>query len=84
MNLQKIQFEITSLLPEVEEANDSCNDRLIRSLNGHPGVQEAHLKEETGKLLLCLHYDSNRLNLDRLKLLTQQAGAAIPTAIGTS
>ena len=77
MNLQKIQFEITSLLPEVEEANDSCNDRLIRSLNGHPGVQEAHLKEETGKLLLCLHYDSNRLNLDRLKLLTQQAGAAI-------
>jgi len=43
----------------------------------HRGFHKAHIKQEDGKALLCLHYDPNLISLDKVRRLAEEAGAEI-------
>ena len=70
-------FELSLLLPEVENDKDACVGRLQILLENQKGVSKAHVEEQEGRAVLCLHYDPNLLPLERLRSLTAQLGAEI-------
>ncbi len=74
---QKYQLDIPLALPGVDDANDGCVARLQELLREQRGVTMAHIDEENGKPVLCLHYDPNLMTLEKLERLTRDEGAAI-------
>lgn len=47
-NLQKISIEIPVLLSNVPDHQDSCVQRLIALLQAKPGIDNVHVKLESG------------------------------------
>ncbi len=77
-NEQTLQFEITSLLPDLQQPpQDRCMGRLVDALQQYPEIRRAHLKEEDGSCLLCLHYDAQRLPEAEVQRLARRAGAQV-------
>ena len=80
----KIQLDLPVLLPDVPDARDACVRRLIGSLTGHDGVEQAHIVEAADGMpdLLCIHYDSKVLTLPRIRQMAQRLGAELTDHIG--
>ncbi len=74
---EKIELEIGSLLPGVEDDQDDCIKRLENSLQDQKGILRAHVKRENSPVDLCLHYDNDTLNSTEAKKMAEQAGGKI-------
>ena len=74
-----LQLEIPIVLPGVDNAKDSCIARLQQRLSVQNGISQAHIEEQDGKLILCLHYNSNLIPLTRLERIVRDEGALITT-----
>ncbi len=74
---QKLQLDIPLVLPGVDDARDGCVARLQERLRGQSGITLAHLEQQGGKDVLCLHYDANLMTLEKLERLARDEGAAI-------
>ncbi|PQV62437.1 Cd2+/Zn2+-exporting ATPase [Abditibacterium utsteinense] len=74
---QKLQLDIPVVLPGVEDARDGCVLRLQDRLRSQTGITLAHLEQQDGKDVLCLHYDPNLVPLEKLERLARDEGAAI-------
>ncbi|NIA29333.1 MAG: cadmium-translocating P-type ATPase [Actinobacteria bacterium] len=77
MREKTIKLDIPLLLPQVKETKDQCIQQLQKRIMEHRGFHKAHIKQEDGKALLCLHYDPNLISLDKVRRLAEDAGAEI-------
>ncbi|MBY0372743.1 MAG: HAD-IC family P-type ATPase, partial [Bryobacteraceae bacterium] len=80
----KLRLDIPIILPGVADAADACVARLISELKGHEGISDAHVTEQQrdGSAQLCIHYDTERLPLARIRELVESAGARITRRFG--
>lgn len=82
MTKDKVQIDLTVLLPEAPDENDACVQRLASSLEGRSGIARAHVKNGGGSANLCIHFDPSVLSLTRVRELAQQVGASITDKFG--
>ena len=82
--IEKLRLDIPVLLPDVTDAADTCVTRLIGSLQGRPGVEEAHVvaANADAPALLCVHFDPQVVTLSRIRELARAAGADIADRFG--
>ena len=79
---EKTRLEIPILLPEVTSAADGCVARLCAMLGGSEGVLEVHVVGDEEPAKLCIHYDPDKVSLQRVRELSAAAGATIPARYG--
>ncbi|MEW6406370.1 MAG: HAD-IC family P-type ATPase, partial [Chloroflexota bacterium] len=72
-----IELEIPLLLPDVQDEQDECLNRLEVALQNQKGILRAHLESDKSPIDLCLHYDPNLLNLEQVRRMAERAGARI-------
>jgi Cd2+/Zn2+-exporting ATPase len=79
----KIKMELPLLLPEIEDVRDNCVNRLIEALVSKSGLENVHVNyADSGKPMLCVHYDPAVITVTRLRELVQSQGAAITQQYG--
>ncbi|HEY66149.1 MAG TPA: heavy metal translocating P-type ATPase [Caldilineae bacterium] len=74
--IQKLKLEIPLLLPENSDC-EGCIQRLQEALCRHKGIDEAHVDQNNGLSLLCLHYDPNLISLAEVERHAREMGIAI-------
>ena len=72
-----LQLQIPILLPQVQDEQDQCVERLNELIVAQKGIVQAHVERQDGHALVCLHYDPNLLSLDRVQELAEQAGTRV-------
>ena len=72
-----LQLEIPLLLPEVEDEQDGCIQRLLERIGNHRGIKKVHVEHQSGEALFCLHFDPGHLSLEKVRRIAEQEGAAI-------
>jgi hypothetical protein len=67
--IEKLRLDIPVLLPDVPDAADACVARLVGSLKGRAGVEQAHVvpAEAGAPAMLCVHFDPEVLTLSRIR-----------------
>lgn len=81
--VEKLKIDLPLVLPHLPDERDACVERLISSLKKESGISEAHViafDHETPKL--CIHYDSDKLSLKRVREITLSNGANIEDRFG--
>lgn len=73
---EKLSLNLALVLPDIPDERDACIGRLIDMLQVR-GLEKAHVKEEDGKSVLCLHYDATHFNLAQVRRMAQASGARI-------
>jgi Cd2+/Zn2+-exporting ATPase len=74
-----VHLAISHVLPGVEDSADGCIARFEERMKAQTGVTEAHLEEQEGQPVLCLHYDPNLVPLDRVERIARDMGVSITT-----
>jgi Cd2+/Zn2+-exporting ATPase len=74
---EKIEINITDLLPGVLSEEDDCIQRLERSLQDQEGILEVHRVDQTDAPHLCLHFDPTRLSQVEVEKLIQKNSSKI-------
>lgn len=84
MKTDKLQLDISVLLPDVPDAHDACVQRLTDSLAAEEGVEQVHLVEaQNGEAAkFCIHYDPHRLALPRIRQIARRQGAHLTDRFG--
>lgn len=77
--MQKLELELTMLLPAAPDERDGCTARLCALLEGIRGVTEVHVERKNGTSLVCLHYDPDLATLAALERAAQSAGVKVST-----
>ncbi len=79
-----MKLDLPILLPDVPDTRDRCVRRLISSLEGHDGVEQAHVVTAADGLpdRLCIHYDSKVLALPRIRQMAERLGAELTDHFG--
>jgi Cd2+/Zn2+-exporting ATPase len=77
-----VRIELPLLLPDIPDARDACVRRLQESLGGRRGITKAHVIEEAGAGLLCLHYDPSVVTERQVESLATAAGANVQARYG--
>jgi Cd2+/Zn2+-exporting ATPase len=72
-----VELEIMPLLPGVVDEKDECYTRLENALQEQRQVTRAHLKRDQSPIRLCLHYDTERVSLSKVKQLAYRSGKRI-------
>ena len=71
---EKITLQLELVLPGIPDERDSCIERLTEQLQAQ-GLDKAHVVQEDGKPLLCLHYDPTHFTLQQVRRLAESSGA---------
>ena len=83
MSLRRTTIDLTSLLPELPDADDACVDRLEAIIGEGRGISRAHIQGQDGKApALCLHYDPDVVTLAQVERLATAAGLQITERFG--
>jgi len=73
---EKLELELSLVLPEIPDERDACVGRLTNLLQAE-GLEKVHLVHEDGGARLCLHYDPQQFSVGRVRELAQVSGAKI-------
>ena len=74
--MEKLKIDVELVVPENAEACDRCVDRILASLKGRKGLAKVHVdRSDTGKPILCLHFDPEVIGLDKVRRLVSRTGA---------
>ncbi|WP_454905067.1 heavy metal translocating P-type ATPase [Variovorax gossypii] len=74
----KLRLDLPLILPDVDDVEDHCVQRLTEALEGRPGISEAHVvRDPDGQPQLCLHYDQSVVSITRLRELVGSVGAQL-------
>ena len=71
---EKISLQLELVLPGIPDERDSCIERLTEQLQAQ-GLDKAHVVQEDGKPVLCLHYDPTHFTLQQVRRLAESSGA---------
>jgi Cd2+/Zn2+-exporting ATPase len=76
---EKLQLELSVLLPDALDGRDGCVHRLTETLDGAPGIEDVHLVDgaDGGAAQLCLHYDPATTSVARIRARAEAAGAEL-------
>ncbi|MCU1370623.1 MAG: ATPase [Ilumatobacteraceae bacterium] len=76
---EKLQLELSVLLPDALDGRDGCVHRLTETLDGAPGIEDVHLVDASGggPAQLCLHYDPATTSVARIRARAEAAGAEL-------
>ncbi|MBI1794360.1 MAG: cadmium-translocating P-type ATPase [Chloroflexi bacterium] len=77
MSEKTIELEIPLLLPNVQNEQDECLNRLETSVQNQKGILRAHLERDKSPVCLCMHYDPNLLGIEQVRRMAERAGAGI-------
>ncbi|NOZ04597.1 MAG: cation transporter [FCB group bacterium] len=78
MKSEKIlHLEIPLLLPDLENDQDQCIERLLERLENRQGLEKVHIHRKNNHALLCLHYDPELISLNQVERWAEIEGAAI-------
>ena len=82
--MQKVQINLSLLLPAIPDERDACVQRVISIMEKHKGIEKVHLvpASEQQKAQLCFHYDPDNISLARIQQFAREAGAAITEQYG--
>lgn len=72
-----LHLEIAGVLPGVEDPADGCIARFQERMRGQTGISLAHVEEQDGRPVLCLHYNPNLVPLERVERIAHDTGVAI-------
>jgi Zn2+/Cd2+-exporting ATPase len=76
-------LELPQLLPDVQDPQDACINRLQQLLTGKRGLDEVHVVTEAGHApTLCLHYDPALIPLAQVERLAKTAGLHVTNQFG--
>lgn len=80
----KVELDIAVVLPDVPDAADACVGRLVELLKSKPGVEVAHALAAEGDspAKLCIHFDPEKISLQRIREISHIAGAEISARYG--
>lgn len=68
---EKLKLDLSLVLQNIPSERVACAARLIALLLAE-GLEKVHLVHEDGSAHLCLHYDSQRFSVSRMRENTQQ------------
>jgi Zn2+/Cd2+-exporting ATPase len=74
-----LHLTISRTLPGVDDSADGCITRFEERMKAQTGITEAHLEEQGGETVLCLHYDPNLVPLERVERIARDTGVEITT-----
>ena len=63
---EKLELDLSLVLPDVADERDACVGRLTRLLQAE-GLEKVHLVREDDSARLCLHYDPQRFSVSRVR-----------------
>ncbi|HDY74914.1 MAG TPA: cation-translocating P-type ATPase, partial [Candidatus Marinimicrobia bacterium] len=72
-----LHLEIPLLLPDLESEQDQCIERLMERIQGHRGIEKAHIEQRNNQACLCLHYDPQLVTLNQVERWAEKEGAAV-------
>ena len=72
-----LHLEIPLLLPDMESEQDQCIERLMERMQGHRGIEKAHIEQRNNQACLCLHYDPQHVTLNQVERWAEKEGAAV-------
>ncbi|MBN8858639.1 MAG: heavy metal translocating P-type ATPase [Sphingobacteriales bacterium] len=77
--MEKVKINLDIILPDVPDEKDACVQRIITEIKGRPGIDDVHIVPETAdkKAQLCFHYNPDRITVEHVQKLAEQAGAKI-------
>ena len=75
MTMEKVELQLSLILPGIRDDRDACVQRLIDVLEPQT-LERIHVVNEDGATL-CFHYDPEKLSVDRVRELVRVAGARI-------
>ncbi|MBC8138827.1 MAG: cadmium-translocating P-type ATPase, partial [Fibrella sp.] len=74
-----LHLTISRVMPGVEDSADGCISRFEERMKAQTGIIEAHLEEQDGQPVLCLHYDPNLVPLERVERIARDTGVELTT-----
>lgn len=74
-----LHLAIARTLPGVDDTADSCIARFEERMKAQTGITEAHIENQEGHPVLCLHYDPNLVPLERVERIARDTGIEITT-----
>lgn len=81
---EKMQIELTLLLPSVAGEHDACVTRFRDLLRAKEGIEDVHLVDsaphQPGQF--CIHFDPSRLSIGEVRNLAHRAGAELEQRYG--
>ena len=76
--MNKLRLNLDVVLPTDSAACDACTARLLASLKGIRGIEDAHIDtSDSEHPRLCLHYDPNVVRLEQVQQIAERAGIDI-------
>ena len=80
---RKEKFELTVLLPDVQNAQDRCVTRLLGLIESRAGVRGAHIVPATdGSAAVCIHFDPGKVGVGEIRQLAEQSGGRVSAKFG--
>lgn len=80
--MKKLTINLPIILPDVPNEKDPCISRLIDTLEGKEGVEQAHVKDSGRSSQLCIHFQPDIVTLSQIKKLAWQTGAQLNDTYG--
>ncbi|WOB10936.1 heavy metal translocating P-type ATPase [Piscinibacter gummiphilus] len=81
-NPQRLNLELSIVLPSVADERDGCVQRLTKALEEQPGVDKAHIKTDGDHPQLCIHFDPDQVPLRKVRELAFATGAQLTERYG--
>lgn len=76
--MKKHKLNLALVLPGDAHACEVCVKRLVESLQGRPGIVEAHVdRTDATNPVLCLHYDSTAIRVKDIEARVAATGASL-------
>lgn len=81
---EKLSLDIPIVLPDVQDDDDACVERLMEECQRQPGIERVHVlaKSDAEVSKLCIHYDPEIIELAQVRSLIRRAGAACTERYG--
>ncbi|WP_315814560.1 hypothetical protein [Paraflavitalea speifideaquila] len=82
--MEKLQIELSILLPGIPDERDHCVQRIITLLENRKGIDRVHVVHEgdPSKAHLCFHYDPEIISIETIQQKARQAGADLAAQFG--
>ena len=80
----KMTLDLRLVLPDVDQQDDACLDRLHDLLQAKRGIERSHVVEAGGRSSgeLCVHFDQDLVLLQDVRQFAQQAGLLLQASYG--
>lgn len=81
---ETVRLDLSVLLPDVQDVEDGCVDRLADAVGSLGGVERVHTVPavDGAAPLLCIHYDRGQVALGNLQRIARREGARLTGEIG--